>query len=332
MGDAGQWDLAAILEVVHSHEVAAVGVADSTSEHLRAMLDDPTVDPAASVVVTDAGRIVGLRLVNVVPAERDVVVDAWVATWLPAVLQAGLMADLTLDLPDLANRLADRVEPGRQPTPSDHDWQGSTTVWQLVAGAYRVDPIWRDALAAVGLRPVRTFERLRLDHGLHVNPPVPPPGVTARLAQSVADLQVVHRVHLESFADHWGGEAQRPFDEWLTYQRSEGGYREDLWTIAELDGEPVGFSAGSDVRLDFGCHYVTYLGVLGHARGRGVATYLLRREFWQAASRGLAVTELAVDSASQTGADRLYRAVGMVAYRTVDFWLAPVEGRPQTSA
>lgn len=321
-----------ILELVHSHETAALGVVDTTAEDMRATLADPMVDPGSSTAVIEDEQVTGLRLVTVNPAERDVAVDVWVAAWLPPEQQTGLMAGLTSGMPAMAAALADRAEPQRQLAPLDEARQASMEVWQLVAGSYRADPLWRAALEKLGMRPVRAFERLRLDHGPAVVEPAPPDGVVARPAAGIGDLRIVHRLHLESFADHWGGEAQRPFDEWLTWQRSDGGYREDLWTIAELDGEPVAFSAGSDVRADFGCSFVTYLGVLRHARGRGIATYLLRREFALSAARGFSATEIAVDSTSQTGADRLYRSVGMVPYRIVDLWLAPIGRAGQASA
>ena len=332
LGDVQESRFAGILELVHSQEMATLGVVDTTAESMRATLADPMVDAGSSTAMVDGEQVTGLRLVTVNPDEKDIAVDVWVAAWLPAEKQTHLVAELTSGMADMATALADRVDPERHVAPAAVAYEASMQVWQLAAGSYRVDPLWRAALQQLGLRPIRTFERLRLDHGPDVAEPTAPAGVVARPAVGIADLQIVHRLHLESFADHWGGEAQRTFDDWLTWQRSDGGYREDLWTIAELDGEPVAFSASSDVRVDFGCSFVTYLGVLRQARGRGIATYLLRREFALSAARGFAATEIAVDSASQTGADRLYRSVGMVPYRTVDLWLAPIGVTGQASA
>lgn len=314
-----------LTRLVQQCESAAVGEVDTSAEEVAAMVADPEVDRAASVLGFDAEHtLLGLRLVTVVRAERDVAVDCWVTPHLPQHQQAEVMAHLTDDLVSSARDLARTAEP-------DHPWStavpagpvaaaADSAVWQVVAGAYRQDLVWAAALQSHGLTRVRTFERLRLAHGDAVPVPTPPAGVTVHSVAAESDLRTFHRLHLSAFADHWGGEPERPFDEWLAWQRSHAGVREDLWRIAVADGEPVGICSGSDVRADFGVAYIPLLGVVRSARGRGIAKHLLYDQFALSAARGFPATELTVDATSQTGADRLYRSVGMRSYRVMDIW------------
>jgi GNAT superfamily N-acetyltransferase len=314
-----------LTRLVQQCESAAVGEVDTSAEEVAAMVADPEVDRSASVLCFDAEHtLLGLRLVTVVRAERDVAVDCWVTPHLPQHQQAEVMAHLTDDLVSSTRDLARAAEP-------DHPWSATvsaetdlaaadSSVWQVVAGAYRQDVIWAAALQSHGLTRVRTFERLRLAHGDAIPVPTPPAGVTVHSVAAESDLRTFHRLHLSAFADHWGGEPERPFDEWLAWQRSHAGVREDLWRIAVADGEPVGICSGSDVRADFGVAYIPLLGVVRSARGRGIAKYLLYDQFALSAARGFPATELTVDATSQTGADQLYRSVGMRSYRVMDIW------------
>ena len=66
--------------------------------------------------------------------------------------------------------------------------------------------------------------------------------------------------------------------------------------------------------------YVSYLGVLESARGRGVATGLLRTIIADAASRRRDRVGLEVDADSPTGADGLYTAMGWGTKYVTESW------------
>ena len=66
--------------------------------------------------------------------------------------------------------------------------------------------------------------------------------------------------------------------------------------------------------------YVAYLGVLESARGRGVATGLLRTIIADAASRGRDRVGLEVDADSPTGADGLYTSMGWGTKYVTESW------------
>jgi predicted N-acetyltransferase YhbS len=138
------------------------------------------------------------------------------------------------------------------------------------------------------------------------------------------DLEVVHAVVEEAFADHWNHHP-REFAQWWRAQRESAGHDLDLWWLAELDGAPVGALLATTQMFGEGALFVATLGVRRCARGRGVARSLLRRAFGGARRRGLERVSLTVDDASPTGATALYRSEGM----DVDFAMRVLQ-RPVT--
>lgn len=316
--------IAPIASLMRAHETALLGRTDTTLAEAEAELRAPEIVRDRSLVVFDDDGVVGLRLIFVDHAEHDVLLDCWAHPRLRPEQQRAVMHDLTRDARELAAGLA--ADAGAlPPVPGSDPWRASPQIWQMAAGAYRQDEVWSRQLERLGMVRVRTFQRMRLDHGLTPpSPPSPPAGVTVREARHESDLRDAWSVHQRAFADHWGGEPERDFDTWLEYQRSFAGFDPRLWSIAHLDGTAVALCAGSDARAEDGIGYVPLLGVLSEARGRGIARHLLQREFLRSARRGYAVTELTVDSQSLTGADRLYRSVGMAPTLVIDSWLRPI--------
>ncbi|MFN8126231.1 MAG: GNAT family N-acetyltransferase [Candidatus Nanopelagicales bacterium] len=325
MAEGGDDLLPGIVSLMRAHEAAVLGHTNTSVVEAESEVRAPEVDRERSVVAVDDGRVVGLRLVMVDLPERDVLLDCWTHPQLDERDQRGLMARLVTEAWPTARSLA-RVAEAQWPPPEADPWQASPATWQLAGGAYRQDEVWAEALASLGLRQVRTFQRMSLVHGTEVPLPPAPDGVTARQIADEDDLRVAHRIHQQAFADHWGGEPERTFADWLTDQRAQPGFDPALWSIAELRGTAVGLCVGSDARRELGVAYVPLLGVVREARGRGIARYLLRREFHRSALRGYGETQLTVDSESLTGADRLYRSVGMAPTVTIDAWLAPITG------
>lgn len=205
---------------------------------------------------------------------------------------------------------------------------------QLDASAYADDGRQRRWLAAAGYRQTRTW----LQMSRPVTPaeaqegelPGPREGVTIRRVTKhdnglpvAADLQTVHRMLEESFADHFNS-YRESFPEFLSRLREDPGHRWDHWWIAEVDVEgeilPGGALVGSILTPDASGvegSYVDYIGVHRNARGRGVAKSLLHSVIQDAAERGRNRVGLEVDADSPTGADGLYLSLGWVtAYKT----------------
>ena len=118
--------------------------------------------------------------------------------------------------------------------------------------------------------------------------PAPREGVTVRRVAKhddglpvAQDLQTVHQMLEESFADHFQL-LPRELPEFVQRLREDPGHRWDHWWIAEIDvdGEqvPGGALVSSVLRPDSGGvegSYIDYIGVHRRARGRGVAKALL---------------------------------------------------------
>jgi GNAT superfamily N-acetyltransferase len=192
---------------------------------------------------------------------------------------------------------------------------------QLDASPFANDPVQQSWLTDAGYTKVRTWRQMTRP----VAPeeaetlPGPRPGVRVRTVERhangvpvAADLQTVHRMLEESFADHFNS-YRESFPEFVTRLREDPGHRWDHWWLAYVDGQPAGALVGSVLpAVDGGAEgsYVDYIGVSRRARGRGVAKALLHSVIGDAAARGRDRVGLEVDADSPTGADQLYTSMG----------------------
>lgn len=202
-------------------------------------------------------------------------------------------------------------------------------VQQIDTGAFADDPRQHAWLAASGFAQVRTWWQMSRpsvpgDADLVEDPQTwERAGVRFRLVRREGDgmphegdLRDVHTVLEGAFADHFNS-WEETFDEFLHRLREDVGHRWDHWWLAELvedgvDPVPVGALVGTVSETDGGPDgsYVSYLGVLGSARGRGVAKGLLHSIVADAAERGRDRVGLEVDADSPTRAHEIYEALG----------------------
>ena len=205
--------------------------------------------------------------------------------------------------------------------------------WTLLdAGAFEADDRQHRLLAGAGYEQVRTWLQMtRPVRGEEASTlPGPRDGVTVRRVERhpdglpvAQDLQAVHRVLEESFADHFSS-YRESFPEFVMRLREDPGHRWDHWWLATVETEegtlPAGALVSSVVGPDASGRegsYVDYIGVHRRARGRGVAKALLHTVIADAARRGRGRVGLEVDADSPTGADGLYASLGWrTDYRT----------------
>lgn len=172
------------------------------------------------------------------------------------------------------------------------------------------------------------WQRIRRHHVLtrQVSPagdplPAAPAGVTVRTCEAEADRRAAHALLERSFAQHFDHQP-RSYEQW---REIVDAHRTDwslVW-VAAVDG--IGDAAVLVCRNDReSMGWVSRLGVLAEARGRGVGGYLLRLAFASFAERGRERVGLGVDTANATGAPRLYAAQGMELDFAVDTWEAAV--------
>lgn len=205
---------------------------------------------------------------------------------------------------------------------------------QLDSGAESGDARQRRWLDQAGYRRTRTWLQMsRPVRPEDADLPAAPDGVRVRRVAThdtglpvAQDLQTVHRMLEESFADHFNS-YRESFPEFLLRLREDPGHRWDLWWVAEVhvDGGwvPGGALVGTVLPADGAGapgSYVDYIGVHRTARGRGVAKALLRTVVRDAAGRGHDRVGLEVDGDSPTGADGLYRSTGWTTSYETQSW------------
>jgi len=208
---------------------------------------------------------------------------------------------------------------------------------QLDSTAYAGDERQRRRLSQAGYRHTRTWFQMSrpvvAEEGRPGGLPELRPGVSVRPVAThenglpvAADLQAVHRLLEESFADHFNS-YRESFPEFLQRLREDPGHRWDHWWIAtvEIDGlsVPGGALVSSVLPADgtgLEGSYVDYIGVHRRARGRGVAKGLIYTAIADAARRGRNRIGLEVDADSPTGADALYVSMGWQSRYQTESW------------
>jgi ribosomal protein S18 acetylase RimI-like enzyme len=215
---------------------------------------------------------------------------------------------------------------------------------QIDTGSFADDERQHGWLSDAGFERVRTWWQMSRSGEAAEAELVPDParwerkGVVFRLVErqggpdsdgmpDEGDLRAVHDVLEGAFTDHFNS-TEETFDEFIHRLREDPGHRWDHWWLAEIvDGEggepePAGALVGTVSESGTGPDgsYVAYLGVLESARGRGVATGLLRTIIADAASRGRDRVGLEVDADSPTGADGLYTAMGWGTKYVTESW------------
>ena len=160
-------------------------------------------------------------------------------------------------------------------------------------------------LRARGLRPIRHYWHMQIDHTGPIESGPTPEGTEIGGIEPLDDLRAVHAVLDEVFTDDWD-EHPGPFDRWSEEERRSPSYDPALWLLARDGGAPVGvlIASGGD---DGGA--VDLLAVLASHRGRGIGQALLRRSFASFASRGLRRVMVNVDAQNPTGATGVYERV-----------------------
>ena len=212
-------------------------------------------------------------------------------------------------------------------------------VQQIDTGAFQDDDRQHDWLAGAGFERVRTWWQMSRPVTAEEADLVESPdhwerdGVVFRLVRrsgggmpEESDLREVHEVLEGAFVDHFNS-SEETFEEFLHRLREDPGHRWDHWWLAELvddagERQPVGALVGTVSEGSSGPDgsYVSYLGVLSAARGRGVAKGLLNTIIADAAQRDRDRVGLEVDADSPTGAAGLYTSMDWKTKYVTESW------------
>ncbi|MFI1395203.1 GNAT family N-acetyltransferase [Streptomyces sp. NPDC020681] len=176
-----------------------------------------------------------------------------------------------------------------------------------------------------GWRTVRRYNVLTRPLSPAADPvPAPPPGLTLRDCRDEADRRRAHALIEEAFAEHYDHQ-ERTYQQWLD-DRGKGIDWSLVWLASLAGSGDVGVVLTRGDREAMG--WIQYLGVRKEARGRGIASHLLRHAFGVYAQRGRDTIGLGVDTGNATGALRLYESHGMALHFAADTWEVTLPAGP----
>lgn len=136
-----------------------------------------------------------------------------------------------------------------------------------------------------------------------------PDGVEATQLELEPNLELLHRLEMESFKDHFGW-VPVSFSDWRTERLADDLADPAGNFVLFENGEPAGYVVYSRNRENIEGGYIDKLGVLEQYRGRGYGELLLRMGIVYSAALGNTSIGLGVDSGNESGALKLYEKVG----------------------
>ena len=172
-----------------------------------------------------------------------------------------------------------------------------------------------DMLAARGLRLLRHHWHMEVVLPVPPEPRVDPPGVSVEAFDPGSDLPGLVAVLDEALADDRSYRRGR-FGEWAGEEMSSPTYDPALWQVARVDGTLVG-AVTAEASAE---GWVSFLGVLAAARGRGIGTALLHHLFATLADRGAPRALVNVDAGNPSKATAVYEGAGMRVVKRWDLW------------
>jgi ribosomal protein S18 acetylase RimI-like enzyme len=320
---ADRFDVARLTHLLRAHERHGRGWAG-------AGVDDVLVEVSER----------GLRMrENVVIRDEDGEVHAWGSVHDRSVGRMLFVHVVQRDLPeDVAERCSELLVEWAEAQARAVGAARGLDTQQIDTGAFQGDERQARWLSGAGFERVRTWWQMSRpvtpeEQGLVATPDHwEERDVVFRLVRRTGegmpdedDLREIHEVLEGAFVDHFNS-SEETFEEFLFRLREDPGHRWDHWWLAEtVDGDapqPVGALIGTVSESSSGPDgsYVSYLGVLEAARGRGVAKGLLRTIIADAAARGRDRVGLEVDADSPTGAAGLYTSMGWQTKYVTESW------------
>lgn len=214
----------------------------------------------------------------------------------------------------LGSALMDQMEQ-RATQASAARYPGAPQLWRA-PGNLEGDPV-RAMLTHRGYQPIRYWnemKRLLPGSGASVSVTEPtPPEVDADLVSPTDEhLEATRVAHNLAFQDHWGA-SPSPQDRWAQQWQARAS-RPEVSTVAlGPDGTVLAYVLVKEWVAKEA--YVELVGTVPAARGRGLALAALLRTV-ALAERDFTEVVLDVDSASPTGATRLYEKAGFTLTKT----------------
>lgn len=289
---ASEADAHSIYRVIYDYDVDMVGYSDFAMDDLLELFLEEhfNIDRDSCLVVDQEGRAAGYTMLWAREPRRRYTAFAVVH---PEHLGRGIGTYL---LGFLERRMAEHVA-----------YEGGAILWNWIDSD---DEAARRMVETAGFSEVRRHYTMMTDlDGRDLESPVPERTRIRTCTED--DAELIHSLHEETFAEHWGF-TPLSYVQWRkqSYERSDTDL--SMWFLALEDDEPVGFLIG---RAMDGLGWVGDLGVRKAHRRRGAASALLRHSFSDFKRRGLSKVGLGVDASNETRAVHVYQNLGMQAER-----------------
>jgi mycothiol synthase len=160
-----------------------------------------------------------------------------------------------------------------------------------------------------------------------------PAGVECRPVEG-GHLRAIFEAEVEAFAGHWGAGTEDGSDaNWQEFLEEPFNQQTDLWQVAWSGDDIVGMvrpfvNEEENARYGVQRGWCENISTRPAWRGKGVASALICRALRALRDRGMTEAALGVDAQNETGALRLYEAMGFRAvFREVE-WRRPLDDEP----
>jgi mycothiol synthase len=161
-----------------------------------------------------------------------------------------------------------------------------------------------------------------------------PAGIEARPVQA-AHLRAIFEAEVEAFSGHWGAGVEDGSEaRWQEFLDDPFNRDTALWQVAWAGDEVVGMvrpyiNDEENARYGVRRGWCENISTRAAWRGRGVASALICRALRALRDRGMTEAALSVDAMNETGALRLYEAMGFrPVFREVE-WRRPLDPAPR---
>ena len=292
-------DAQAISEMNVAHEMATMGISESTPDDVLEFWHDENVDIANDtlIIATVDNKLVGYT--GVAATRRGIMLDANMG-----VVLAYKDSSLASYLLQFAEERAYALLPAHPQIPRLlYAWSFTPDITQL--------------LEQHGFKVESSDYRMRIV--FETTPPSPQPleGITLRPFAS-GEERAVYDVIAEAFPDI-DDEPYRPYEDWYenVFVKSSS-FEPSMLYVAEADGQIVG-TVLCRIWLESGNGHIWQVAVLRAWRKRGIALNLLYTAFSEYYRRGVREVTLDVDSTNTTGAHELYKRAGMYVRSQIDY-------------
>jgi len=291
-------DVEAVTDLINACALADTGVIEYTVAELRAewQAPDMQLDRDTRITVTPEGPIVGFVEFACLDAANP---EIDIYLYVHPDYREGEIGVPLLRFAEARAQQAQSAQASGKPV----------VLYAQVGGA---NTLGRLLLEREGYRFARRFWQMQKVLDAPPPPPQWPEGITARAFVRHQDEDIVYEVRKEAYADMWRA-LSVPRDVYFYYMiEGDPHFDPALWFLAQEGEDVVGICLCSGIHNgDPQMGWVKSLAVRRQWRGRGVGTALLAHAFGEFYRRGKRIAGLHVDSASPTGATRLYERAGM---------------------